>query len=159
MHHISDSFSVVRDTPGSHCNVPICLWAARKCWGPVPSGWIKKRRGKMDEKVIYSKCRRSNTHVCSDECHEDKNFPAHLWRSLALLVARIPAPQNWLRKMSLRVFCFFFSWDSSLLKESEKQGNLEKSLRQVSSGLRQSLQVDRAASCSEERPCCLGRLH
>lgn len=26
-------------------------------------------------------------------------------------------------------------------------------------GLRQSLQVDRATRCSEERPCCLGRLH
>lgn len=60
--------------------------------GSLRMGEKTNKQGKMDEKVTYSQSRRSNTYVCPKGCLEDKRFPFHLPESVALVVARIPAP-------------------------------------------------------------------
>lgn len=84
----------------------------------------------MDAKEIYSQVRRSNTYVCPDGCLEDKSLPFHLPRSVALVVARISAPQKLSKENVIKGLLVFLSsgaWDSSqkadLLKESENQGS------------------------------------
>lgn len=81
----------------------------------------------MDENVTYAQGRRSNIYLCPDGCPEDKSFPFHLPRSVALAVARIPAPQKSAKKNVVTGFFSNGTWDSSqkagLLKESENQGS------------------------------------